>query len=162
MGRCSRTYGAQTSKYDGPQTLHFHMLPVGDGYIGTVQRIVETAKCRFYVGTVRDRCRDCWFLCRDCRDRKVKEDHIHDSNSLTVPTVPTQKPTVPTTVPNSPYTFQTFFSTSLLEYHLVSLNLSPICTSVTLHPKPHLRRFIDSGGRLTVNTVSPSWVGLLH
>ena len=65
--------------------------------------IVETAKYCFLCRDCRDGCRDCWFLCRDCRDGKVKEGHLDDSNSLTVPTVPTQKPTVPTTVPNSPY-----------------------------------------------------------
>ena len=70
--------------------------------------IVETAKYCFLCRDCRDGCRDCWFLCRDCRDGKVKEGHLHDSNSLTVPTVPTQKPTVPTTVPTVPTRFKLF------------------------------------------------------
>ena len=70
--------------------------------------IVETAKYCFLCRDCRDGCRDCWFLCRDCRDGKVKEGHLDDSNSLTVPTVPTQKPTVPTTVPTVPTQKATF------------------------------------------------------
>ena len=70
--------------------------------------IVETAKYCFLCRDCRDGCRDCWFLCRDCRDGKVKEGHLDDSNSLTVPTVPTQKPTVPTTVPTVPTRFRPF------------------------------------------------------